>query len=141
MLSINKEILINKFGQGIVSIDTLINLLNEEENKREFLEEIVHLIMQSKPSSDDIELAIKESKLRPTYTPCILLRKGIETYKLKNIINLPDNELEKSLILLMALFKIAYTRRFNEEKNDPYKWWYWDLSDSAKEDLIYKKFS
>lgn len=69
MLSINKEILINKFGQGIVSIDTLINLLNEEENKREFLEEIVHLIMQSKPSSDDIELAIKESKLRPTYTP------------------------------------------------------------------------
>lgn len=41
----------------------------------------------------------------------------------------------------MALFKIAYTRRFNEEKNDPYKWWYWDLSDSAKEDLIYKKFS
>ena len=35
----------------------------------------------------------------------------------------------------MSLFRIAYYRRFIEEKNNPYKWWYWDLSDAKNIEL------
>lgn len=132
MLNIDEEILINKYGQGIITIDSMLNLFNSFniENKRNYLEEILHLILQSKPNDNDIKPAIEQSKLRPTYTPCILLKKGgVATHNLRKLVNLPDNEQQKVLTLLMSLFKIAYQRRFNEEKNNPGKWWYWDLSD------------
>ena len=47
-----------------------------------------------------------------------------------------DYELEKVLILLLNLFKIGYNRRFQKEKNNPDKWWYWDLSDDKKINLL-----
>ncbi|MDF2934042.1 MAG: hypothetical protein K0R36_3373 [Chryseobacterium sp.] len=133
MLKIEDTIPINKYGQGLTDMFQIVDLFKvfDNEKKRYYLEEIVALIMQSRPTSEDIEPAIKESQLRPTLTPCVLLRKGVETYKLKKIINLPENELEKSLKLLLALFKMAYQRRFNDEKNNSGKWWYWDLSDET----------
>jgi hypothetical protein len=100
--------------------------------QKAFFVDIINLIQQSKPVNEDIELAIVESKLRPTYTPCIMLKKGVANHNLQKLINLPDNELQKVFILLLSLFKIAYRRRFKEEKNNPDKWWYWDLSDKEK---------
>jgi len=143
MLNIKETIPINKYGQGITSIFPIVDIFENftNERKRNYLEEIVALIMQSKPKDEDIEPAIKESNLKPTFTPCVLLRNGVETSKLKKIINLPNNELQKSLVLLMALFKMAYQRRFNEEKNNPDKWWYWDLSQPNIEDKILKLFN
>lgn len=140
MLGIVDQIFINKYGQGLVNIDPfkiLFSNFNIEE-KRYYLEEIIFLIMQSKPHEEDVELAIKESRLKPTFTPCVLLRKGVATHNLKKLISLPDHELEKTLTLLMSLFKIAYTRRFIEEKNNPSKWWYWDLSQPDIENSILK---
>ncbi|MDQ0065127.1 DUF5958 family protein [Chryseobacterium lathyri] len=143
MLNIAEEILINKYGQGIITIDLLVNLFNnlDIENKKNYLEEILHLILQSKPNNDDIEQAIEESKLRPTYTPCILLKKGgVATQNLKKLVSLPNNEQQKVLILLMSLFRIAYLRRFNKERNNPGKWWYWDLSQTENENKILKHY-
>jgi transcription initiation factor IIE alpha subunit len=143
MLNIAEEILINKYGQGVITIDPLVNLFNNLgiENKKNYLEEILHLILQSKPNNDDIEPAIEQSKLRPTYTPCILLKRGgVANHNLKKLVNLPNNEQEKVLILLMSLFRIAYLRRFNNEKNNPGKWWYWDLSEPNIEDKILKNY-
>ncbi|WP_199119350.1 DUF5958 family protein [Pedobacter sp. ASV28] len=131
MLKIKDTILINEYGQGITDISPILSLFKNFsiEEKRDYLEEIASLILQSKPNNNDIGTAIKESQLRVTYTPCVLLRKGVENHNLKKIITLPEAELEKVLMLLMSLFKIAYQRRFIEEKNNPGKWWYWDLSD------------
>jgi hypothetical protein len=131
MLKINDTILINKYGQGIVDISPLVKLFTgfTVEEKVDYLEEIISLIVQSKPSNNDIEPAINESRLKSTYTPCVLLRKGVEPHNLKRITTLPYYELEKTLVLFMNLFKISYQRRFSKEKNNPGKWWYWDLSD------------
>ncbi|WP_281632848.1 DUF5958 family protein [Flavobacterium luteolum] len=128
------EIQVNKFGQNLVEINDLSNIfslltLNE---KKEFLNDILFLIMQSKPKEEDIENAIKESNLKKTYTPCILLQKGVANHNLKKLLDLPENEINKSFILLLHLFKISYSRRFEIEKNDENKWWYWDLSDDKK---------
>lgn len=131
MLIIKDTILINKYGQGIIDISPIMTLFRifNEEKKRDYLEEISSLILQSKPNNNDIERAINESQLKSTYTPCVLLRKGVKNHNIRKIIALPNAELEKALMLLMGLFKVAYQRRFNEEKNNPDKWWYWDLSD------------
>lgn len=60
------------------------------------------------------------------------LRSRVGTHNLKRLLNLPENELNKSLILLLSLFKIAYMKRFETEKKYIDKWWYWDLSDDKK---------
>lgn len=141
-MKIQDEILINKFGQGLILLDS-INLMFEEfiiEQKKVFLNEIINLISQSKPIKEDIELAIIESKLKQTFTPCVILKKGIESHNLKIILSLPEQEFNKSFVLLLNLFKIAYNRRFKIEKNNPYKWWYWDLKDENVLKKIVEEF-
>jgi len=133
MMNLEYEILVNQYGQRLVPIEAITKRFNgfNYEEKQLFFNNLLFFIMQSKPKKDDIELAIKESKLRSTFTPCVLLRKGVENHNLKKLTELPENEREKSLILLLSLFRIAYNRRFEAEKNNPGKWWYWDLSDQS----------
>ena len=104
--------------------------------KRSFLQEMSFLIIQSKPKEEDVDLAIKKEKLKSGYTPCVLLKKGISSYNLERVINLPENEMGKIFILFMGIFKIAYIRRFKEEMNNINKWWYWDLSDNSNVERI-----
>lgn len=139
-MKLEDEILVNKFGQGLVAIEQLTEdfSLLEVFEKKEFLSEFLYLIMQSKPKNEDIDPAILESGLKATFTPCILLKKGIANHDLEKLTNLPENELKKAFVLLLSLFRIAYKRRFAEEKNNPNKWWYWDLSDSEKVKIIMK---
>ena len=142
MLELGDEILINQFGQGIATDVIILNqfLVMDISGKRAYLNSIIYLIQQSKPSSDDIEPAIEKSKLKKTFTPCVILRKGVQTFNLQRMAELPDNEMKKVLILLLALFKIAYLRRFKEEKNNITKWWYWDLSDSNNVNKVFELF-
>ncbi|TSJ46565.1 DUF5958 family protein [Fluviicola chungangensis] len=140
-MNLEEEILINKYGQGLLNSTELLSNFNtlDLKKKRLFLSDMTFLIMQSKPNYDDIETIISESKLKPTYTPCILLKKGIEYHNLNKIIELPENELDKVFLLFLSAFKIPYQRKFNEEKEDSNKWWYWDLSDEKKVTEIRKK--
>lgn len=133
-MNIDDEILINKYGQDLIAIGQLqdrFELLNTSKRKV-FLSYLVNLILQSRPNPDDIDLAIKVSELKSTYTPCVLLRKGVTNAPLQRIIDLPESEFSKTFVLFLNLFKIAYKRRFDKEKNEPNKWWYWDLSDNDK---------
>jgi len=141
-MKLEQEILVNQYGQGVISIEQLISLFEgfDEKNKRSFLADLYCLIIQSKPQDEDIKTTIKESGLKPTYTPCILLKKGVKGHNLMKIIELPDNELKKVLILFITLFKIAYNRRFELEKDHSEKWWYWDLSDDKNVEKIFSLF-
>lgn len=124
-------VFINQYGQGLVEEGAILEQfrLLGPQDKQEFFTGLLFLISQSKPDDNDIESTILQSRLKPAYTPCVLLQKGVAPHHLEKIANLPEYESEKSCILLLNLFKIAYYRRFKEEKNDPDKWWYWDLSD------------
>lgn len=139
-MKLEDEILVNKFGQGLVAIEQLKEWfgLLEVLKQKEFLKEFLYLIIQSKPKKEDIEPAIIDSRLKSTFTPCVLLKKGLANHDLEKLVNLPENELTKTFVLLLSLFKIAYNRRFTVEKNNPDKWWYWDLSDSEKVEIIMK---
>lgn len=130
-MTLNEEILINKFGQGLINMNEILDSFNifQFKQKQKYLASLVDLIIQSKAVEADIKQAIIISGLKSTYTPCVLLEKGPYKHVYEKIINLPEFELQKALTLLLSLFKIAYIRRYHIEKNNPDKWWYWDLSD------------
>ena len=137
-MKIEIEILINKYGQGLIPLIVLQEKFEAYSlcQKRSFLQEMSFLIIQSKPKEEDVDLAIKKEKLKSGYTPCVLLKKGISSYNLERVINLPENEMIKTFVLFMSIFKIAYSRRFKEEMNNINKWWYWDLSDKSNVERI-----
>ena len=137
-MKIEIEILINKYGQGLIPLSVLQEEFDAYSlyQKRSFLQEMSFLIIQSKPKEEDVDLAIKKEKLKSGYTPCVLLKKGISSYNLERVIKLPENEMGKIFILFMGIFKIAYSRRFKEEMNNINKWWYWDLSDNSNVERI-----
>jgi len=141
-MKIEQEILINKYGQNLVDIDPLLNFFRsfDMSYRKIFLNEMLFLVVQSKPEESDIEFAIKNSGLKSTFTPCVLLRKGVTNHNLQKLVDLPGDELEKVFILLMSLFKIAYERRFAVEKNNnSNKWWYWDLSEETNINKILRQ--
>lgn len=142
MLRTDKAITLNKYGQGLIVPEILVDEFSRVGlvEKRNYLKEIIALILQSKPQQEDIQPAILESKVKPTFTPCVLLTKGVTNHHLQKIAELPESELNKALLLLLSLFKIAYQRRFKEEKNHPDKWWYWDLSDEYRVEMILKSY-
>lgn len=130
-MKIKEEILINKYGQYLINENDILVYFNKltDIQKKEYLLDLIELILQSKPMYSDIDAVIKSSQLRPTYTACVLIRKGIKYSILKKIAELPSFEQSKSLVLFLNLFRIAYQRRFDEEKKQCNKWWYSDLSD------------
>ncbi|MCE7060690.1 DUF5958 family protein [Dyadobacter sp. CY343] len=142
MLQIKDSVALNKYGQDILNIEDLLKPFSEWDilERKNYLKEVVALILQSKPKEQDIEPAIINSNLKATYTPCVLLKKGIANHNLEKLINLPENELTKALVLLLSLFRIAYKRRFAVEKENSDKWWYWDLSDEANVSKILKNY-
>ena len=127
-----------QYGQDIIDTDRLVSLFDNlcDNDKRIFINGLVTLIIQSRPETGDIEPAVLCSRLKPTYTPCVLLKKGVESSNLYKIAELPNNELRKVIILLLSVFKIAYRRRYEQERDNPDKWWYWDLSDGKKINLL-----
>lgn len=137
-MNTNDQILINKFGQDLISfheIESYFKNLSITE-KRKFLNELSNLIIQTKATEDDIDPAIKLGQLKPSYTPCVKIKKGIKSNILNSIIELPENETSKVLRLFLSLFKIAYGRLLKTEKDNPNKWWLQDLSDNQFVDRV-----
>ncbi len=141
-MKLNEEIAVNQWGQGLKDINYFIDFFSELElqEKRQYLTDLSHFILQSKPKEDDIDEAINLSDLKKTYTVCILIKlNGLKLFSFEKIINLPENELQKSLKLFLYLFRVSYFRRYEQEKHNTHKWWYWDLSDDKNIDIIMGK--
>jgi len=137
-MTIEQEILLNQFGQGIYNNYKIINQfeLFDIDTKRNILRDMEHFIIQSNTTFEDIGQAINESKLKSTFTPCVILNKGLNSKNFDKIINLPESELTKAFRLFIHLFKISYSRRYLFEKGNSNKWWYWDLSNQKNIDKI-----
>ena len=137
-MNFKSQYLLNQYGQDLVSAGAVLSYfegLNDAE-KNTFFYLLLHLIVQSGCTQEDVPLAIAENGLKPSYTPCVLLANSVKTFNLEKIINLPAYEHPKVLLLFLGLFKQGYTRRFEAEKNVSHKWWYWDFRDPDKvEDL------
>jgi len=74
---------------------------------------LVQIAKQSHPRAEEIEPAIQLAGLKPTFTPCVLVKMASPAPEraFERVFALPENEREKSFKLLLALFSIADARR------------------------------
>lgn len=143
LMKIEWEIKINQYAQGVIPLECLLSSFEgmKEDEQKAFINGILHLLLQSKPLAEDIKTSIENSGLKPTYTPCVLLAKGMDNANLYKIADLPSNEWKKVLVLFLHIFRIAYSRRYLQEKESRKdKWWYWDLSNEKNVERIKEMF-
>ena len=124
---------LNQVAQNVVPLD---------DAKREFrkldpsarsgvMHRLYLMAHQSHPLPDEVSLAIDQSGLKPTFTPCVMLSDGKIESQLSRVAKLPDDELDKSFLLLITLFQIADKRRRADCGDECQHWWHQDLSDDA----------
>jgi len=118
-ISLEEELAVNQFGRDIHGVENLLRSFSQmpEVRKREYLNYLADLIWQYKPLEADIEQAIINTSLKPTYTPCVVLRTHRLKIGLNQLVKLPLNELDRVYRLMLNLFKQAYQRRLKKERS------------------------
>jgi len=121
---------LNRVAQNVIPLDDAIRAFGELDasSRAEAMSCLYVMAHQSHPSPEEVSLAIAQSGLKPTYTPCRMLSAGPVEHQLSRIAKLPDYELDKAFLLLVAVFRIADNRRRNNCGDECHHWWHQDLS-------------
>lgn len=132
-LTIDEEIIINQFSQGIHSLDDMNIWFDSYDylNKKDIMENLLTMVIQSHPTIDDIEhVAIILGK-KNTSSAAILMSRNKPFSKFGyRVCGLPEKELLNGFDILLLTLSIADNRR--KETEDASKcnhWWHNDLSD------------
>ncbi|MDB5243287.1 MAG: hypothetical protein JWP57_3912 [Spirosoma sp.] len=135
-MSLEEELAINQFGQGVRSVADLLDEFSQldEDQKRKCFVHFYYYIWYFKLDASDVEQAMADCAIKatdPTYDYLNLHlikagRKGMIC--ISDAENHPKGGLDKPYELLLRLFKVNYQRCFELEKENLSKWWYWDLS-------------
>jgi hypothetical protein len=107
------ELQLNRIAQGLIPLaegTAWFEGLGSEE-QRAVLRVLVLITGQAHPLKSEVEPAIKQAQLKPTFTPCVMVSKAPIPEKGFNFGNLPPHEWVKTFRLLIALFSIADRRR------------------------------
>ncbi|MCP4345581.1 MAG: hypothetical protein GY795_08645 [Desulfobacterales bacterium] len=127
MISNEDRLFINQLSQGIHSLEKGKIWFSSFDSDRQLdiLREISNFALQAGALESDVKDAIQKSKLKPTYTPCVILLKGRLKIQISKILNLPTIEYNKIFLLTASLFSIADERRRKTKcKNKCYHWWH-----------------
>lgn len=119
--------LMNQLAQGLVSEDEGRRWFSQlaSGEQRDVLSKLWLFAAQAGARESDVDDAIARAKLKPSFTPCVVLRNGRLKIQAAKVIDLPLAEREKSFRLLLALFQVADERRRNEEcRNGCTHWWH-----------------
>lgn len=135
-MSLEEEIAIHQFGQGVRSAADLLDQFTQVDGLQRsarFFDLYCH-VWRSELVDSDIEQALAGCSVTATDATYDFLNLHRLRAGSKNILFIPDTSnppegtLEKAYELLLYLFKADYQRRFALEKENPTIWWYWDLS-------------
>jgi hypothetical protein len=112
MLNLTEQRHLNEIGRSIL-VEAGVNWFRslDDKTKTAVLIDLVMFALQAGARPSDAEPAIARSGLKPTFTPCVLLKRSPLSSSLAKIRQLPPNEQEKSFRLLVALYRIADDRR------------------------------
>ena len=138
-MNLADEITLNKIQQELISQEDAKKwfLRFPTEYQQEILQRLSYMTLQAGAREEDVSLAIAKSKLRPTYTPCVLLSRGRLKEQMAKLLKLPPSEFIKTFFLLMSLLAIADARRYCKYCQDGCShWWHRDLSDRKVLDKI-----
>lgn len=80
---------------------------------------------QSHPSNELIVKAIESAPIKKTMTPVVLFKTQNFKEAINKIVDLPDSELRKSIVIMLSIFKTADThRRVTYCKNGCSHYWH-----------------
>ena len=132
MVGIDEMIALNQMAQGLWTRrereEWFAGL--DVQRQRDVLNWAVEMAKQARASELDVSIAVKESGLKPTYTPCVMLSRPPIKSQYFRVLELPQEEWQKLLAILIALFAVANRRRLRKyPENKERHWWNWDLSD------------
>jgi Family of unknown function (DUF5958) len=135
-MSLEEEIAIYRFGQGVYPADELLRQFTQlvETDKEMQLFALHSLIEKVKPIDVDVDQAIAASGLDPGDSACVALK----TYRwhVGTMYSL-QNDIDHIYTLQLHLFKQAYQRQLALEKDNSTNWRYTDLSqDETVQDLL-----
>lgn len=107
------ELQINKIAQGLVELQDGIDWFESSDlqSQKEINRSLGYFLLQAHPTRNEIDEGIASSGLKSTYTPCVLMAKKPLKDALYKILNLPENEWQKTFILMITIFSIADKRR------------------------------
>jgi hypothetical protein len=115
------QLQLNRIARGLLTEDSGLRWFEElpAAERATVLRELAYITAQSNPKREEVPLAIAKSGLKPTFTPCVMLRNEERPNRcLSPIAALPEPEQSKSFRLLLALFSIADTRRRETQCKD-----------------------
>ena len=125
------QILLNQIAQGVRSVGDAEELLHDTHSADILWNSLSFMVCQAHPTREDVEVAISESGLKATYTPCVLLLKDQRQFQIQKIIQLPEDEWTKSLRLLIGVFRVRDARRREACGTDCHHGWHADFADST----------
>ena len=132
-LTIKEEIYINQFSQDIHTLDEMQKWFESYKisDKRDIMENLFNMMLQSHPTKEDIELSAKKISKQNTSSATMLLNKNKPFNKFGyEICNLPEKELINGFSILLLTLSIADNRRkCAENLEECTHWWHNDLSD------------
>ncbi|WP_158574165.1 DUF5958 family protein [Streptomyces triticagri] len=111
------ERIINEVAQGLRSLDDAVawfSSLGRIEQK-DVLRDVVHCALQAHATVDEAREGLLRSGVKPTMTPAVLVVREPIRGQMGKILDLPPDEYEKSLRVLLSTFAVADTRRRRDE--------------------------
>ena len=104
----------DRIAQGFIPIAEAIGWFAglSPNDQRDVLRVLVRMTSQATPMKSDVEHAIRQAGLKPTFTPCVMAMKTESPVRgFDKLGNLPPHEWVKTFRLLIGLFSIADQRR------------------------------
>jgi hypothetical protein len=106
--------MLNRVAQGRLPFSEAVQWFDAlpQEDQQPWLKTLALMCHQAHPQPQEIDPAITLGGLKPTFTPCVMLKTAAQPgHVLGRVANLPTEERQKAFRLLFALYCIADTRR------------------------------
>jgi hypothetical protein len=106
--------MLNRVAQGCLPFADAVRWFESlpDAEQPSWLRTIALMCHQTHPLGEEIDPAITLADLKPTFTPCVMVRAAMQPERaLYRIAALPADERQKAFRLLFALYCIADTRR------------------------------
>jgi hypothetical protein len=113
--------MLNRVAQGRLPFAEAVRWFEAlaEPEQEPWLKTMALMCHQAHPLHEEIDRAIGLAELKPTFTPCVMIRAAAKPEEaLHHIAELPADERHKAFRLMFALYCIADTRRRETQCKD-----------------------
>ncbi|TAK64946.1 DUF5958 family protein [Methylobacter sp.] len=114
------ELKINRIVQGVVSLNEGLAWYDESDLnlQNEIMRALDRCVSQAHPTKEDIEAGLKESGLKETYSPCVLVKNKPFNEVRQKILNMCEPDKRRGFVLLLSVFRVADKRRRESQCKD-----------------------